>query len=247
MKDVTFVIQTRIDSKERLANMDFCVKFIQRNFGSPVVIVEEDASPKVRGKYNNVTYVFIKTHPYLFNRTRLVNVGVRGYCKTEFVCLDDMDVFLDANFYVQARELLNTYSLVYPFDGTFYNIRHEYTTIANLKMSDVHASDMKLLNSDSVGGMQFIHREDFLKGGMTNELFLGWGYEDREFYARFEKLGYSIKKMSNAIYHFNHPRNYNSDGRSPYIKDNEAIYNSVCAMSKEELLRYIDENFYWCK
>jgi predicted glycosyltransferase involved in capsule biosynthesis len=209
------------------------------------VIVEEDDSSKVHERYKNIMHVFMKKQSPLFNRTRLVNTGAH-YVKTESLCLLDMDVFLDPEKYIEAIDYLKDYSLVYPFNGMFYDIPQRYNQNKALRTSDIAGRDKKLLNRDSVGGLQFIRTEDFFDGGMTNELIRGWGFEDNEFYARFEKLGCSIKRMDNPIYHFTHPRNFNSDGRSPHIHENERVYEKVKNMTKEELSNYISKSFYWC-
>ena len=247
MENVTFVIHTRIDGKERLANFDFCIHFLRSNFNAQIIVVEVDISTKVEDRKSSFQHVFVKSNDHLFNRTRATNIGVRDYVKTKFVCLLDMDVFLDPQIYIDAVKLLDTHSLVYPFCGVFYDIPQHYNTNYALTMADVDTSCIKLLNTDSVGGLQFVRTEDFINAGMTNELFIGWGYEDREFYERFKNLGYSIARTDNHVYHFSHPRSYNSDGRSPHIKENEREYNKVRNMDREQLLNYINKYFYWCK
>jgi predicted glycosyltransferase involved in capsule biosynthesis len=246
MEDVTFIIHTRIDSKERLANFTFCINFLQKNFDSPIIVVEEDRSSKISGWGKHVKHIFIKSYSTLFNRTRPVNVGVK-YAMSKFLCLLDMDVFTDPWVYVKSREFLDDFDVVYPFNGWFYDIKQHLNKKPDLRMDHIAPEDMQLLNIDSVGGMQFIRRDVFMKGGMTNELILGWGYEDNEFYARFSRLGYFIKRMNLPIYHFSHPRSFNSNGKSPLIAENEAIYKMVNQMSREEIMKYIDNEFYWCK
>lgn len=246
MRDVTYIIHTRIDCQERLNNLDFCIQFLQGNFNTNILIVEEDFESKVSGRYTNIDYVFMKRQSNLFNRARLANVGAKRI-NTPYMCSLDMDIFLDPDIYQQARKYLEEYSLVYPFNGMFFDIPQRYNHNKNLRTEDIAIKDIRLLNNDSVGGLQFIRTEDFIKGGMTNEFILGWGFEDNEFNARFTTLGYSIKRMDNPIYHFSHPRSYNSDGRSPHVHDNEKEFNKVKNMSKEQLLEYINKSFYWCK
>jgi predicted glycosyltransferase involved in capsule biosynthesis len=244
MNQVTYIIHTRIDCQERLNNLDFCINFLQSNFNPPIVIVEEDYTKKVEGRYNNVKYIFMLQESPLFNRTKLVNRGAKEYGTTKYLCLLDMDVFLDPETYYDAVDCLEDNSLVYPFNGTFYDIPQRYNQNKNLKISDIVFNDMTHLNTESVGGLQFVRTEDFFKYGMTNEFILGWGYEDNEFFARFTNLGLPIKRLDNPIYHFNHPRTFNSDGRSPHIHENEKIYNMVKGMNQQQVLDYI-KTFPW--
>jgi len=246
MKDVTYIIHTHIDCQERLNNLDFCIRFLQGNFNTNILIVEEDVVGKVKDRYKNVEYLFLEKISPLFNRARLANAGAR-MVYTPYMCSLDMDVFLDPEIYQQAVKYLDEYSLVYPFNGMFFDIPQRYNRNKDLRTKDIAIKDMKLLNVDSVGGLQFIRTDDFIKGGMTNEFILGWGFEDNEFNARFTILGYKIKRMDNPIYHFSHPRSFNSDGRSPRIHDNEKEFERVRNMNKEELMEYINRTFYWCK
>jgi predicted glycosyltransferase involved in capsule biosynthesis len=242
MQDVTYVIQARIDCPERLANLDFCIDFLQSNFDSPIVIVEGDKESLIEGRYY-VKHVFIKDDSPVFNRARWVNIGVRNYTITPKVCLLDMDVFLDPKIHRLAVELLDYYPLVYPFDGNFYDIPQSYH-IKGLRMADIKDEDKTSLHTQSVGGLQFVRTKDFLNIGMTNEYIRGWGYEDNEFYERFSKLGYRIYRTGNPLYHFTHPRTYNSDGRSPHVYENQEVYEKVVAMTEKELLEYI-KGFPW--
>ena len=243
MKDLTYVIHTRIDCRDRLANFKFCINFIQTNFNTNILVVEQDTEPKAP-RFPNVEHVFLQSEDRLFNRTHLVNTGVRDFVKTPYVCLLDMDVFTDPWIYVQAHYFLRDYSLIYPFDGRFIDIPQYYNQIPNLMTKDIAPADGKLLNLDSVGGLQFIRTQDFMDAGMTNEFIQGWGYEDDEFLVRFTNLGYGVKRLVNPLYHFSHIRTFNSDGRSPHIHENKAIFDRVKAMNREETLEYI-KTFTW--
>jgi len=247
MKDLTFVVCVRIDCQERLDNLDFCVKFLQKNFPSKILLMEEDSTSKIADRYKNVKHVFTKSLFPIFQRTRLVNKAVNEYLDTGYFCLYDMDVFVDPEIYVEAVRYLSEYSLVYPFNGLFYEIPQKYNKIDDLRMSDILEYDKVMINSESIGGAQFFKVTDFIKGGMENEFFLGWGYEDSERYVRFNKLGYRIKRLNNPMYHFTHPRGINSSGRNPHVHANKAEYEKVCRMSSQELKNYVDVFFHWCR
>jgi hypothetical protein len=248
MENVTYVICARIDSPERLANLDFNIHYLQTNFPEcKIIIMEEDAASKISGRYNNIQHVFIRSLFPIFQRTRLVNKAVNEFLKTGYFCLYDMDIFVDPDIHRKAVEYLKDYSVVYPFDGKFFEIPQTYNKIKDLKTSDIHNSDKMMINVDSVGGAIYFRVTDFIKGGMENEFFLGWGHEDGERYIRFSKLGYRIKRMDNPMYHFTHPRNINSSGKNPHVFKNEAEKIKVMNMAKHELINYINNEFHWCK
>jgi GT2 family glycosyltransferase len=247
MENTTFIVCARIDCQERMDNLDFCISFLQDNFPSPIVIMEEDASSKIESRYQSVQHVFIKSLFPIFQRTRLVNKAVNEIVTTPYFCLLDMDVFVDPDIYKQAVGYLENYSVVYPFDGRFYEIPQKYNKIRGLRMDQIEEGDKSMINTDSVGGAIFFRAFDFIRGGMENELFLGWGHEDAERYTRFKKLGYKIKRMDNPMYHFTHPRGINSSGKNPHVRTNEAERFKIEAMKSTDLVKYIDSSFHWCK
>ena len=247
MDNVTFIIPARIDSDERLSNLDFCVAFLQKNFNAKIIIIEEDSTSKIEDRYVNLRHVFIKSLFPIFQRTRLTNYVVNEFVDTDNICLYDMDVFLDPDKYVTAVEHLKEYSVVYPFNGKFYEIPTSYSKNTDLHVSDIKEEDKVLLNDNAIGAMVFFRTIDFIRGGMENENFLGWGYEDNERYLRFKGLGFRILKMQNEIYHFAHPRGDNSSGTNPNVNKNTEECDKVANMTKDELLNYISNSFYWCK
>jgi hypothetical protein len=247
MTNTTYIICVRIDSPERINNLDFCINFLQTNFSPKIILVEEDETSKVENRYTGIQYIFIKSLFPIFHRTRLLNKAVNELLDTPYFCLYDMDVFIDPEIYIQAVEHLKQYSVVYPFSGKFYDIPQKYNQNKALRSSDIIEQDKVLLNGDSLGGAVFFRTTDFIKGGMENEFFLGWGYEDNERYIRFGKLGFKIKRMDNPIYHFTHPRGMNSSGTNPNVWTNRAESEKIERMTKTELIRYVNQQFHWCK
>ena len=247
MENTTFITCVRIDSEERLANLDFCINFLQTNFKAKIILIEEDATSKIVNRYQNVHYIFIKSLFPIFQRTRLMNKAVNELLDTPYFCLYDMDIFIDPETYIQAVEYLKEYSVVYPFDGRFYDIPQKYNKNKDLRTKDIANVDKVMINSNSYGGAIFFKTTDFIKGGMENELFLGWGYEDNERFVRFTTLGFRIKRMDNPMYHFIHPRGINSSGTNPNVYTNRAEFEKVSRMTNAELVKYVDTTFHWCK
>jgi hypothetical protein len=236
-----------MDSEARFNNLDFSINFLQTNFKCKIILVEEDVTSKIQGRYKDVQYIFIKSLFPIFQRTRLMNKAVNELLDTPYFCLYDMDVFINPETYIQAVEYLKEYSVVYPFNGRFYDIPQKYNQNKALRTSDIVDGDKVLLNVNSLGGAVFFRTTDFIKGGMENEMFLGWGYEDNERFVRFTKLGFRIKMMDNPMYHFIHPRGINSSGTNPHVRTNKTECEKIEKMSRAELVRHIDTTFHWCK
>jgi len=242
---VTFVFIVRIDSEERLNNLDFCVYFLQSHFWTNIIIAENDEVSKIEGRYRFVNHIFVQDNKDVFHKTKFLNDIVKEHVKTDWFCRSDIDVFVNPETILKAVGLLDSASLVYPFNGIFYDIPNYYALNKALKTKDIKKEDCAVINPNSYGGAVFFRTNDFIKGGMDNEKVIGWGHEDNERYMRFAKLGYRVLRTQNPIYHFTHPRDINGGSDNPHYSHNVEEYNKMCFFTKEEILNYIKNEFTW--
>ena len=68
--------------------------------------------------------------------------------------------------------------------------------------------------TDMRGGAFLANREAYIKAGMENENFYGWGPEDWERIERWKNLGYRIKTIDGVLFHLTHPRDMNGKHNS---------------------------------
>ena len=244
LSNTTFVLSIRIDSQERLNNLDFCIDFLQRHFVTNIVLMEEDNKSRVLKRYNGISHIFTRTKDCVFHRTAIINKAVLNHVHTPYFCNFDIDVYIKPENYVESVRLLSEYNVVYPYNGKFYDIPNKYSLDHNFTPDKV-TEQMGLVNPNSYGGAIFFRTQDFIDGGMENEKFIGWGFEDNERYARFFKLGYAIKRLDVPIYHFSHPRGMNSNETNPNYQCSVNEWNKVSIMSKDELEQYIKDTFTW--
>lgn len=243
LTNVTFIYCVRIDSPERLGNLDFAMSFMWRNFYTNIILIEEDNESKIKGRYRDVNHVFIQSDNPTFHRTKLINNAVKGIT-TEYFCNIDLDVFFDASTYMEAVVTLEQYAVVYPYSGKFYDTPSYYSHNRMLTTADIDLKECGLVNPNSYGGAVFFRRAEFIQGGMENENFVSWGPEDNERYLRFRKLGYSIKRLANPLFHFTHPRGANSNETNPSYQRGVEEYEHISMLSKDELREYI-KTFTW--
>ena len=241
----TFIYTIRIDSEERLRNLDFAMNFMWIHFYTNIIVIEDDSESRIKGRYRNVTHIFKQNDSPIMHRTKLINDAVKE-CGTTTFCNIDVDVFMDADRYVEAMECIGDYDIVYPYDGRFYDIQQEYNKNFLLEEKDIDIRFAGLINKDSYGGMVFFKTHIFIEGGMENEKFVSWGAEDIERPVRFGKLGYSIHRMGGPIYHFTHHRGVNSNETNPHYKDGLTEYGKISVMWKEKLEKYV-QTFPWLK
>jgi len=245
--NVTFIIPVRIDTAQRLANVDFIIQYLQDNFNTHIVLAEEDSDSKLKERYENINHVFIANNNYIFHRTKLINDMVNQHVQTAYFCNLDSDIFIEPKNILLAVDMLKEYSVVYPYSGKFYDIPEQYNKNPDLTFDTVPKNERGLINPMSYGGCVFFRTGDFIEGGMENENFISWGCEDNERFLRFTKLGYKIIRLENPLYHFTHPRGINSNESNPYYLIGIKEYERILSMDKYELENYIKSTFLWTK
>lgn len=253
LSDVTFNIPLRFDSPERKENVELVIEYLLHHFDTHILICEEsrDIMFAYLQEYG-CRYIYLHSHSPHLHRTKCLNLMARK-SRTPFICNYDSDVLLPPRQYVEAVELLRrgVYDGCFPYGGKFYNVsRKDYKTIKDsLSPAVLDEKKCRLLNRSSIGGALFWNKEQFTAGGMENENFIGWGYEDNELMERFKKLGFTIGRAAGSLFHLDHPRNSVSSFnplkktagyfRNPILKNNKREYNKVKAMTRAELSDYI--------
>jgi len=83
----------------------------------------------------------------------------------------------------------------------FFLLKNKY------KMHLIYGNKMK-------GGAVLVNKEAYIKAGMENEKFYGWGPEDFELHERLKILGLKIHRSGGSMFHLTHSRGSNSGFRS---------------------------------
>jgi hypothetical protein len=237
LSDVTFTIPLRIDSKDRLENIQFIIEYLNKNFRTNIMVWEE--GPKKTVDFD-CEHIFKQSNDPVFHRTRILN----EMCKrsmTDIIANYDTDVVFPVFNYVEAVEMIRGggFDGVYPYAGPFCDVSRK--SIQNIRTNNDPTRELviQVLNSLSLGGCIFWNRDKFIEGGMENENFISWGYEDNERAYRFQTLGCNLGRTSGNLYHFTHQRGHNSDASNKYIAQNRQELAKVKAMGQWELMDYI--------
>jgi len=102
-------------------------------------------------------------------------------------------------------------------------------------MSLIYGIDMK-------GGAMFVNKEAYIKAGMENEKFYGWGPEDWERFERWKILNLKIYQSKGPLFHLTHSRGSNSTFRSTEQSINTHKELSLTRFSsKSELLEDLNQ------
>lgn len=236
LKDLTILIALKVDSKDRVDNLDIVMQYLQHHFDTNIVICEQDTEPKLSNRYN-CKHVFYETDEF-FNRQRGVNIAAK-HANTSVIAHYDADILLQPYQIQTSYGVINgnEVDVIYPYNGFFYDVpKHFHKNIKDTNsVSGVDLSQCTLFNKDSVGGAVFFKTSVFWEAGGANERFRGLGYEDNEIFIRFNKLGYRFGRVTDPLYHLNHDRKETSFNYNPYIEINKAEMFRVERMSKEQL------------
>jgi hypothetical protein len=242
LTDVTFTIPVKFDSNERKRNLEAVVGYLTTHFITNIMIIEDGPHQALQKKY---THIFVKkASTDLMHRTKYLNFMAKE-AKTPYIVNYDTDVLLPINQYILSIEMLrnNVADIIYPYDGRFVDLtgstlEHVIKTKSLIGIDESHG---RLLTKDSVGGCVFANRAKYIEGGMENENFVSWGPEDLERKERFEKLGYTVKRIPGQLFHLNHPKSLNSanETHSSFIRNGEE-YTKIKNMSAEELRAYVN-------
>lgn len=246
LKDITFLIPLRIDTVKRLENTLVVVDYLLKHFNAQVKILEtarRDTNILKRLLPKGVNHCFVEDQDEIFHRTKYIN-ELLDSCDTSFVSVWDSDVIVPVSQIEETMNLLRSGEahFVAPFKDKFldtsYILRDLYIHKRDIRVFEKQHGKMKsLYTPNPVGGVFFAHRESYIKSGMENERFYGWGREDGERVNRWKILGYTHTHVEGPLYHLSHERGKNSVYHSPnqdYVKSAEL--RRLSGMSKEELV-----------
>ncbi len=245
LKDVTFLIQTRLDSIDRLANLRSTVKFLLEHFDTNIHILEAD-------RFNTrlisivvpeeVDVTFVEDFDPIYYRTYYINQMLKA-SNTPIISIWETDVIVPPEQILQAIDWLRKgeADFVHPYKqkmlDTSESIRELFLSSNDWSTLEKHQDKMKqMYPPNPVGGAFFANRETYIESGMDNENIYGWGIEDGERVNRWINLGYKYKRVQGNLYHLTHSRGVNSNFYSSNdrkMKINEL--NRIVSMTKEEL------------
>ena len=262
LSNSTFVMSLRIESDDRLRNVIVSSIYLLDTTDCKIIIKESDktsvfaerALPQIRecvgDKADRLTHIFEKNDEDYFHRTRLLNDMVM-MTTTDVVVNYDCDIILPLESYITSEEKIldGECDVVYPYgDGDWqYQIFATDELVSEFINEDY---DLSVLRKRSrvydakYGFCQFFSTKKYIEGGLENENFIAYGYEDDERYFRFHKLGYNVCRLDAHVYHMEHARTDNSWFTNPFIEHNKSLHDTLIEFDKEQLEEYYSDQDY---
>ena len=253
MKDLTFIIRTRIETEDRLRNIISSVSYLLKHLPAKVIVKEVApqstfkfrAIPEIK-KYtdiSNLTHIYEQTSEPLFCKSKVLNDLIVA-ADTKFVANYDADCILPLTSYHQAYALLagDQADLVYPYGCGIYQWKAEYNMQVYQEVVstlDYRVLDKrKSLSNSTIGWTQFVNRQKYIDSYMMNENFISWGCEDDEFYFRMSTLGNRIARVDDYVYHLEHSRTDNSWFSNPNFNNNWQLWHKIKTFDRNQLIQY---------
>ncbi|MDR0796489.1 MAG: hypothetical protein LBE79_10670 [Tannerella sp.] len=253
LRDLTVIIPVRLDSVERLENLILSVQSLLKYFNTHIMVLEAASYPngiiqKMLG--NKIEYLFLEDRDSVFYKTKYLNIMTRKVC-TPLIGIWDADVILPKKQIMDSVEKLRQgFDVAYPFDGRCYDtsfvIRELYFQNKRIDFLTKNKEKMSLIYGDTVvGGAVFVNRDAYVKAGMMNEKFYGWGPEDFELHERLKILDLTIHRSKGPMFHLTHSRGSNSFFRSmEQNKNTNKVRRTTRLSSKAELLCDIEKGYF---
>jgi len=263
LQDVTFNIPIKIDSEDRIKNLQNCIKWIRQNFNTNIILYEGDITQKIKYEINDNDIKYYYHYSKLFHRTRYLNEMAK-ISQTPIIINHDIDVVFPVNQILESIEKIRSNELdgVFPYDKHFIDMKPETTNILSndFNFNKINPQNENIIGYDvniakkmkgvasvaSVGGCIIWNKKKFIEGGMENEKFISYGYEDNERVYRFETLGYNIGRVKGNLYHMHHSRGKDSSVNHGLYMNNRLNYNKISQMNESELKQEI-ELWEWTK
>ena len=253
MKDLTFIIPTRIETEDRLRNIISSVSYLLKHLPAKVIVKEVApqstfkfrAIPEIK-KYadiSNLTHLYENSVAPLFCKSKVLNDLIVA-SDTKFVANYDADCILPLTSYHQAYALLagDKADVVYPYGCGIYQWKAEY----NMQVYQEFVSTLdyrvldrrRTLSNSTIGWTQFVNRQKYIDSYMMNENFISWGCEDDEFYFRMSTLGNRIARVEDYVYHLEHSRTDNSWFSNPNFNNNWQLWHTIKTFDRNQLIQY---------
>lgn len=226
LTDCSIFISLHIDNAERLEHANYIHAYFDRYFCNHQLIVVEQGTEQPKFHLppsSRAEYQFIKSDEE-FSCPKMNNIGA-SLAKNPYICKCDADVVIHPKAIFDAFERVKrdpSTAFILPYNGVSFDIQNplrkevmrsfDFDRLPFVRKDEVRnfsTENIRLKNDDSNGLIQIFKASVFWELGGYNEELVGWGYDDDEVVARFEKLNHPKKHLEGYnAFHLEHPRTF---------------------------------------
>jgi len=265
LKDCTFIIPIRVESKDRMRNIITVLCYLISNFDTNIIVKEVDKTSIFKSHIEDqikefcsdiscVKYIFEQSNDPIFLREKILN-EMLCLVTTKVVVNYDCDVIFPPEVYEESyrRIIDNESDVVYPYgEGPWqYRVRATDELVSEFLNHNFNLNilkDSSWVDNAGHGWVQFFNRDVYIDGGMENENFKGSAPDDYERYHRFTTLGYKVHRIDEFIFHLEHFRGMNSYPNSmaqhPFWNHNWELWKYLESCNKEQIIEYYSKQDY---
>ena len=263
--EATFVTHVRVDSIDRINNLQIILNFYSHFFPKSKFILVEDG-PAHDKQLDKLTYpkksaFYFLRNSETYHRTKALNYGMFK-AKTKHVVSLDTDCIVDPKSLQTCFEAIEQKqaSIAWPYNGYFVDTARLFIDTAAKKWSELYVAcyeEFIKINAPTIGqttsifsirctpsshisngGIVVFDSDIFAKLGGYNEKFIGWGAEDDEIDTRYRTFNQSTFRDSDGVcFHIQHQGTVRHT--NPFYRHNCLESDKVGLMSFDELKHYI--------
>jgi hypothetical protein len=262
--DTAIIVPLRIDSPDRLRNLDLVLTWLDRHFtGHQILVLEHGATAEAEStaRRHGAEHVFLRSEG-CFHKSRVFNLGL-ALADRPFVLLYDCDVLVPAPAIERAVDALrrDETDYVYPYNGVMLEVRCDDSDPRSVLDAAFLSSALACRGADtdalpdgatclngtvtepSTGGALACKRRTLLLHGGFNPNIVSYGCEDTELETRVRKLGARVSRLPGFnCFHLRHRRGPDSRYNDLHSA-NLAEWKKIEAMSGHEVAEYVRNGF----
>jgi predicted glycosyltransferase involved in capsule biosynthesis len=244
LTETSFIIHFRRDSDDRLFNLRCVLRYFDKyiHYGELFIINDDTIiDPEINEiskEYPNVSLAFYQNNS-VYKRTHCFN-KIAKIASKKVLCFYDTDTLVKPIYLSRSQDAILSGNVhhVYPYSGLFVDVKKKSRdTLANFEFFKLEEllkerylgydnEDLNVIHTESVGGINLISKEAFLKIGGYNDNFIGWGCEDVEIERRSKSQNVVVKiENDDAIcWHLQHDNTIRTEHQ--YYQNNVNILYS---------------------
>jgi len=231
MPSLSYLLTYRESDAERRANLLAVLAWLGQFPDIEVVLVEQDALPRLQAPLPSFVSMIFAYNPGAFNRAWGLNVAFRHAHATLLACAD-ADMLLEPEALraaIQAgqrAEAVKPYRALHDVDAAgSEKVRTAPGDVGKLDLAGHLASRADKGEHVNFGsGMFLIRRDVYHRIGGFDERFVGWGGEDDAMTIKLRRLGVGLAESNDrAAWHLWHPRSAQTTSGQPHYAANLAL------------------------
>ena len=257
--NASVIVFYRKDSEDRELNLKTLLNFYYKHYENFEFIVSEQKHLESNidfSSYENLKHIVLPDLEDTWNKMKGYNEGVKDSFYENLI-FNDVDVIFGPEHINETLDILtkDNKKIILPNDGHFVCVKEgvrdkfidnlDYGYLCN-QIDPNHYNQINFQNdkihighTSTPGGGFVTKKRNIFNCNGFNPNFLGWGYEDNETLARFNKMGYTVCRLTGdfkPLFHINHESAERET--NPYYKQNNNLCNFVEKIDSKLLYLY---------